>query len=80
MKRINITDKDIVKCMNNEQKHILAAQCTLNNIEPKEIIEPIKNIASQTINFAIDLCNCYFKTPEGKKYLENRAKIEKLGE
>lgn len=80
MKHINIIDKDVVKCMSNEQKHILATQCTLNNIEPKEIIEPIKNIANITINFAIDLCNCYFKTSEGKKYLENRAKIEKLGE
>lgn len=80
MNHINITNKDVVKCMSNEQKHILATQCTLNNIEPKEIIEPIKNIANSTINFAIDICNSYFKTPEGRKYLENRAKIEKLGE
>ena len=80
MEHINITNKDIVKCMSDEQKHILATQCSLNNLEPKDLIEPIKNIANSTINFAIDICNCYLKTPEGKKYLENRAKIEKLGE
>lgn len=80
MNHINITYKDIIKCMNDKQKHILATQCTLNNIEPKEIVEPIKNIANSTLNFAIDICNSYFKTPEGRKYLENRAKIEKLGE
>lgn len=79
MKHINITDKDVVKCMSNDQKHILATQCALNDLDPKEIIEPIKNIANSTINFAIDICNAYFETPGGKKYLENRAKIERLG-
>ena len=80
MKHINISEKDIIKIMSSEQKHILAIQCSLNNLEPNEIIEPIKNIANSTINFAIDICNCYFETPAGKKYLENREKIEKLGE
>ena len=80
MNHINITDKDIVKSMTDEQKHILATQCSLNNLDPKDIIESIKNIANSTINFAIDICNCYFETPEGRKYLENRMKIEKLGE
>ena len=79
MKHINITDKDIVKSMNDEQKHILAMQCSLNNLEPKDIVGTIKTIANSTINFAIDICNNYFETPEGKKYLENRAKIDKLG-
>lgn len=80
MNHIKIENKDIVKCMTDEQKHILANQCTLNGLEPKDVIEPIKNIANATINFAIDICNCYFETPSGKKYLENRVKIEKLGE
>lgn len=79
MKHINITNKDIVKNMSDEQKHVLATQCFLSDLDTKDIIEPIKNIANSTINFAIDICNVYFETPEGKKYLENRAKIERLG-
>lgn len=80
MKHVNITNADIVKTMTNKEKHNLAIQCSLNDLEPKDVIESIKNTANLTINFAIDICNCYFETPVGKKYLENRAKIDKLEE
>lgn len=78
MKNINITTSDIVNNMSDEMKHNLANQCILNGIEPKDVIEPVKNIANATINFAIDICNKYFESPEGKKYLEMRNKIEQL--
>ncbi len=78
MKKINITNADIVKSIDDETKHNLANYCMLNNIEPKDIIEPIKNITNSTINFAIDLCNKYFETPTGKEYLRIRSEIEKL--
>lgn len=79
MKHVDITIKDIVKSMNNETKHNLANQCILNKIEPEEIIQPFCNIANETINFAIDLCNKYFESPAGKEYLEMRKKIDYLG-
>lgn len=79
MKHVDITVKDIVKSMDNETKHNLANQCILNKIEPKEIIQPICNIANGTINFAIDLCNAFFETPAGKEYLDMRKKIDYLG-
>lgn len=79
MKNINITNADIVNCMTDEQKHNLANQCVLNCIEPKDVIEPVKNIANSTINFAIDLCNEFFETSTGKEYLNMRKKIEMLG-
>ena len=79
MNHINITNVDIVKCMTDEQKHNLANQCILNGIEPEAVIEPVKNIANSTINFAIDLCNKYFETPAGKEYLNMRNKIERIG-
>ena len=75
MKNINITNEDIVKSMSDEMKHNLAKHCVLNKIEPENVIEPVKNIANVTINFAIDLCNKYFETPAGKEYLEMRRKI-----
>ena len=78
MKNINITNEDIVKSMSDEMKHNFANQCILNKIEPEDVIEPIKNIANQTINFAIDLCNKYFETPAGKEYLEMRKKINNI--
>ena len=78
MKNINITNEDIVKSMSDEMKHNFANQCILNKIEPENVIEPIKNIANQTINFAIDLCNKYFETPAGKEYLEMRRKIDNI--
>lgn len=80
MKHINITNADIVKSMNDETKHNLANYCILNNIEPKDIIEPVKNIANSTINFAIDVCNYYFETQAGKEYLNMRKKIDMLGD
>lgn len=79
MKHINITNADMVKNMSDETKHNLANYCILNNIEPKDVIEPVKNAANSTINFAIDLCNKYFESPAGKKYLNMRNKIEMLG-
>ncbi len=79
MEHINITNADIVKGMNDEIKHKLANYCILNNKEPKDIIEPVKNIANSTINFAIDICNCFFETPAGKEYLNMRKKIDMIG-
>lgn len=79
MKHVDITIKDIVKSMNNETKHNLANQCILNKVEPEEIIQPICDIANETINFAIDLCNAYFESPVGKEYLDMRNKIDYLG-
>ena len=78
MKNINITNEDIVKGMSDEMKHNFANQCILNKVEPEDVIEKIKNIANTTINFAIDLCNKYFETPAGKKYLEMRRKIDNI--
>lgn len=79
MNKINITNVDIVKSMNDNQKHTLAIQCQLNNVEPEYVISSVKNITNASINFAIELCNNYFKTPAGKEYLEMRKKIEKIG-
>lgn len=80
MKHINITNADIVKNMNDEQKHNLANICIANGTEPEEVISLIKKMTNITINSAIDLCNNYFKTPTGKQYLEMRKKIDRLGE
>ncbi len=80
MKHINITNADIVRSMSDEVKHNLATQCLLNNVEPEDFIEPIKNIFNSTINFAIDICNNFFETPAGKEYLNMRKKIEMLGD
>ena len=78
MKNINITNEDIVKSMSDEMKHNFANHCIVNKVEPKDVIETIKNIVNPTINFAIDLCNEYFKTPAGKEYLEMRRKIDNI--
>ena len=78
MKNINITNEDIVKGMSDEMKHNFANQCILNKVESEDVIEKIKNIANTTINFTIDLCNKYFETPAGKKYLEMRRKIDNI--
>lgn len=79
MKHVDITIKDIVKSMDNETKCNLASQCILNKIEPEKIIQPICNIANETINFIIDLCDAYFESPAGKEYLDMRKKINYLG-
>lgn len=78
MEHINITNENIINGMSDNQKHNLANHCILNKLEPEGVIEPIKNIANSTINFAIDLCNEYFKSPAGKKYLEMRRKIDNI--
>lgn len=80
MNHINITNADIVKNMSDEVKHNLANHCSVNKIEPEDVIEPIKNVANATINFAIDLYNNYLETPEGKKYLNMRKNIENIGQ
>lgn len=79
MKHINITNADIVKNMNDEQKHNLANSCIASGIEPEEVISLVKKMVSITINFAIDLCNNYFETPAGKEYLQMRKRIDKIG-
>lgn len=79
MKHINITNADIVKSMNDEMKHNLANQCIINQVEPEDVIETVKNIINPTLNFAIDICNNFFETPAGKEYLNMREKIERLG-
>ena len=80
MKHINITNADIVKNMTDEQKHNLANICNANKTEPEEVISLIKNVMNATINFAIDICNNYFKSPIGKEYLKMRKNIERIGE
>lgn len=80
MNHINITNADIVKGMSDESKHNFANHCIANKIEPEDVIESIKKVANVTINFAIDLCNKYFETPEGKEYINMRKKIENIGQ
>ncbi len=78
MKNINITNADIVKSMSDEVKHNFANHCIANKVEPEDVIETIKNIVNQTLNFAINLCNKYFETPAGKEYIEMRRKIDNI--
>ena len=78
MKSINITNADIVNSMSDEVKHTFANYCIVNDVESKDVIETIKNVINPTINFAIDFCNKYFESPEGKKYLEMRRKIDNI--
>ena len=78
MKNINITNADIIKSMSDEVKHNFANHCIANKVEPEDVIETIKNIVNQTLNFAIDLCNKYFETPAGKEYLEMRKRIDNI--
>lgn len=80
MNHINITNADIVKGMSDETKHNFANYCIANDIEPEDVIEPIKKIANITVNCAIDLCNKYFESPVGKEYLNMRKKIENIGQ
>lgn len=80
MKSFEITPKDIVKILDDESKHKLAMQCMLNKTEPQEVLQTICNIANPTIDFAIDICNKFFETPQGKDYLNMRKKIERIGE
>lgn len=78
MKHVNITNADIVKSMSNEIKHNFANYCFVNKVEPEDVVETIRNVLNPTVNFAIDMCNAYFETPAGKKYLEARRKIENI--
>ena len=79
MKHINITNADIVKKMTDEQKHNLANICIANKTEPEEVISLVKNVMNATINFVIDTCNNYFKSPIGKEYLKVMENIGKIG-
>lgn len=78
MEHINITNADIVKNLDETTKHNMANYCLVNNINPKDVVEPIKNIVNVTINTAIDICNSYFNSPIGKEYLNIRKNIENL--
>jgi hypothetical protein len=80
MEHIKITNASIVKGMSDETKHNFANYCIANNIEPEDVIEPIKKIVNITVNCAIDLCNKYFESPAGKEYLNMRKKIENIGQ
>ena len=79
MKHVNITSKDIVSSMTDEQKHILTLECMKSGTEPNEILSAMANITKKTINLGIDLCNDFFNTPMGKEYLEKRIAIEQIG-
>lgn len=80
MKHINITNADIVKNMSDETKHNLTTHCIINHTEPEVVIELVKNVTNGVVNSAIDLCNNFFKTPEGIEYLNVRKKIENIGQ
>ena len=79
MKNFEITPKDIVKTLDDESKHKLAMQCMLDKTEPEEVLQTICNVVNPTVDFAIDICNIYFETLQGKEYLNMRKKIEKIG-
>lgn len=78
MEHINITNADIVKNLDENDKHNMANYCLANNITPEDIVEPIKNIVNFTINTAIDIGNIYLNSSMGKKYLNIRKDIENL--
>ena len=79
MEYIKITKQDIVKNMTDEQKHNLAIDCQLNNTSVDETLDLVKNVSNGVLNVAVDYCNVYFQTPQGKDYLEKRKEIEKIG-
>ena len=79
MEYIKITKQDIVKNMTNEQKHNLAVACQLNGTSVYETLDLVKNVYNGAFKVAVDCCNVYFQTPEGKDYLEKRKEIEKIG-
>ena len=79
MEYIKITKQDIVKNMTNEQKHNLAVACQLNDTSVDETLDLVKNVSNGVLKVAVDCCNVYFQTPEGKDYLEKRKEIEEIG-
>lgn len=79
MEYIKITKQDIVKNMSDEQKHNLAVACQLNGTSVNETLDLLKNVYNCAFKVAVDCCNVYFQTPEGKDYLEKRKEIEKIG-
>ncbi len=74
IKHIKITSYDIKKCMNDEQKHLLASKSCIDKVDVDSYIEPVTNIVNQTVNLAIDIVN---NLP--KRYWEARAKLEVRG-
>lgn len=76
---LKITKQDIVKNMTDEQKHNLAVACQLNGTSVNETLDLVKNVYNGVFKVAVDCCNVYFQTPEGKYYLEKRKEIEKIG-
>ena len=74
IKHIKITSEDVIRGMNDEQKHLLALKSCIEKVDVTSYIEPIANITNQTINFAIDIVN---KLP--KEYWKARAKLEVRG-
>lgn len=79
MEYIKITKQDIVKNMTDEQKHNLVMACQLNGTSVDETLDLLKNVYNVAFKVAVDCCNLYFQTPEGKDYLEKRKGIEKIG-
>lgn len=79
MEYIKVTKQDIVKNMSDEQKHNLAIACQLNGTSVNETLDLVKNVSNGVLKVAVDCCNVYFQTPEGKDYLEKRKEIEKIG-
>jgi succinyl-CoA synthetase beta subunit len=79
MEYIKITKQDIVKNMTDEQKHNLAIVCQLNGTSVDETLDLLKNALKGALKVAVDCCNVYFQTLEGKDYLEKRKEIEKIG-
>lgn len=76
MEYIKVTKQDIVKNMTDEQKHNLAVACQLNGTSVNETLDLVKNVYNGAFKVAVDCCNIYFQTPEGKDYLEKRKEIE----
>lgn len=79
MEYIKITKQDIVKNMTDEQKHNLVVACQLNGTSVNETLDLVTNVCNGVFKVAVDCCNVYFQTPEGKDYLEKRKEIEKIG-
>ena len=79
MKAINITKQDLVKTMSDSNKHKLALYCQIYNVSPEDFIDNMCEYINLYLNTGTKICNLYFESPAGKKYLNMRNKIEMLG-
>lgn len=79
MKHINITNADIVKNMSDDAKHNFACYCIKNNIEPEEFINNIRKVIVNVGNCTIDFFDNFFESSVGKKYLNMRERIDRMG-